>query len=347
MINANDPADVRIVKYELHYTDSSYLWEDLNRQNYFGNLTAWRANEAHLELTDEGEPRYVETVYVNRIGLTGGYDVAGIIITNPNTGASEYCDYLQAPSWINHVITEDVIVDQLNYWGTYVNGFFNSIFAKKDVLEVSTGINYVYSNGNMYLQTGMTSVGSDESIVGVMMVDMRTKEAIFSRIGGATEYAAAQSAIGKEQAMRYTPSDPIMINLQGEPTYFLMLKDDEGLVKKYAYVNVYDYNIVSTADTKESALIEYKKLIHVSDSVQAEEYEIDKIEKLTVDGNTIFYLKLKNNPAYQTTVSDKVFSVQLNVNAEIPFLASGDKIKIKYEENHGLYVISELEIIKE
>ncbi len=347
MINANDQSDVQIIKKELTFVDTAYFMEDLNRANYFGNMTAWRANDAHLELTDAGEPMFVDTVYANRIGYTNGRDVVGIIVTNPSTGKSKYYDYLDAPKWINHVITEEVIVEQLGYWGSYVNGYFNSLFAKKEVLEVSTGLNYVYSNGNMYLQTGMTSVGGDESIVGVMMVDMRTKEAIFSRIGGATEYAAAQSAIGKEQAMRYTASDPIMINLQGVPTYFTMLKDDEGLVKKYAYVNVYDYNIVSTADTKESALIEYKKLIHVSDAVVAEEYTIDKIEKLTVNGNTIFYLKLNDNPTYQTTVSDKVFSVQLTVNAEIPFLVSGDKIRIKYEENHGLYVISELEIVKE
>ena len=146
------------------------------------------------------------------------------------------------------------MIDQLNYWGRYVNGFMNSVFAKKDVLEVSTGINYVYSNGQMYMQTGMTSAGSDESIVGVMMVDMRTKQARFSRVGGATEYAASQSAIGAEQDMRFSSSDPIMINVDGVPTYFMMLKDNEGLVKRYAYVNVEDYTVVKTAPTRTSAL---------------------------------------------------------------------------------------------
>ena len=212
IINANDPADVRIEKFEIRYTDSAYFGGDLNRKNYFQNMGAWRANDAHLELTDEGEPRFVETVYTNKIGYTNGRDVLGIIVTNPETGETEYFDYKDAPTWINHVITEEIVLDQLNYWGKYVNGFFNSLFAKKEVLEVSTGVNYVYSNGNMYLQTGMTSVGGDESIVGVMMVDMRTKDAFFYRIGGATEYAAAQSAIGKDQEKRYTATDPIMIN---------------------------------------------------------------------------------------------------------------------------------------
>lgn len=346
MINANDQSDVQIIKDELVYTDSAYLWEDLNRQNYFNNMTAWRANEAHLELTDEGEPMFVETVYINRIGYTNGRDVEGIIVTNPKTGQSTYYNYLDAPTWINHVITEDIAVEQLTCWGAYVNGFFNSVFAKKDVLEVSTGLNYVYSNGNMYLQTGMTSVGGDESIVGVMMVDMRTKNATFSRIGGATEYAAAQSAIGKEQAMRYTASDPIMINLQGVPTYFIMLKDDEGLVKKYAYVNVYDYNVVSTASTKETALIEYKKLIHVNDDITAEEYEISSIRQIIENGNTFYYMLLLDNED-KTASTGKVYCAPLSVCNTLPFINAGDKISIKYEENNGLLVISELSLVTE
>ena len=344
MINANDQSDVRIIKEDLVYTDSAYLWEDLNRQNYFNNMTAWRADEAHLELTDEGKPMFVETVYVNRIGYTNGRDVEGIIVTDPKTGESAYYHYLDAPTWINHVITEDIAVEQLTNWGAYVNGFFNSIFAKKDVLEVSTGLNYVYSNGNMYLQTGMTSVGGDESIVGVMMVDMRTKQATFSRIGGATEYAAAQSAIGKEQAMRFTASDPIMINLQGEPTYFIMLKDDEGLVKKYAYVNVYDYNVVSTATTKETALIEYKKLIHVNDDIEAEEFEISSIRQVIENGNTFYYMLLLDNED-KTASTGRVYCAPLSVCNTLPFINAGEKISIKYEENNGLFVISELSLV--
>jgi hypothetical protein len=344
MVNANDQSDVKIIKDELTYTDSAYFWADLNRNNYFHNLTAWRANEPHLELTDDGEPRYVETVLANKIGYENGTDVIGVIVTNPKTGECQYYDYLDAPTWINHVMTEEIIVEQLSYWGKYVNGFFNSIFAKKDVLEVSTGLNYVYSNGNMYLQTGMTSVGSDESIVGVMMIDMRTKEAKFCRIGGATEWAAAQSAIGKDQEKRYSASDPIMINLDGEPTYFLMLKDDEGLVKRYAYVNVRDYRLVATAETKTSALIEYKKLIATPESQQdAEEYTIKEIRQVIVNGNTVYYIRFNATADTPEDFEDRVFSAPLSLSPSLAFVEAGDTLKIKYEENHGVYEISMIE----
>ncbi len=344
MINANDPSDVVVVKTELRYTESAFFNSDLSRKNYFNNMTAWRAEDAHLELTDEGEPRFVETIYTNKIGYLNGKDILGVIVTNPYTGESEYFDYLSAPTWINHVLTEEVIIEQLNNWGVYVNGFFNSIFAKNEVLEVSTGVNYVYSNGNMYLQTGMTSVGSDESIVGVMMVDMRTKEAFFYRIGGATEYAAAQSAIGKDQEKRYAASDPIMINLGGTPTYFLMLKDDEGLVKRYAYVNVKDYRLVATGETKEEALVEYKKLIEGTDTADFEERIIKEILPVSVDGTTYYYMRLEAKAGDAEDFAERVFRVSVKVNAALPFVKSGDTVKITYSQVGNMYEISSLQI---
>ena len=344
MINANDPADVQIIKSPLKYVDSGYFWDDLSRRNYFNNMGAWRAEDAHLELTDEGEPRFVETVYTNRIGYTNGRDVLGIIVTNPLTGESEYFDYKDAPSWINHVITEEVIIEQLNYWGTYVNGFFNSIFAKSAVLEVSTGVNYVYSNGNMYLQTGMTSVGGDESIVGVMMVDMRTKDAFFYRIGGATEYAAAQSAIGKDQEKRYTASDPVMINMDGIPTYFVMLKDDEGLVKRYAYVNVSDYRLVATADNKTEALIEYKKLININTGDESETYTVSDIKQVISNGNTYYYIKFNATSETPSGFDNYVFRASLELNPLLPFIKAGDSLSIIYEQNGSTYEISKLTV---
>jgi hypothetical protein len=239
-------------------------------------------------------------------------------------------------------MTEEIITEQLSNWGNYVHGFFNSVFAKQDVLEVSTGINYILSNGNMYLQTGMTSVGSDESIVGVMMVDMRTKVAEFCRIGGATEYAAAQSAIGKDQEKRYSASDPIMINLDGTPTYFIMLKDDEGLVKRYAYVNVNDYRLVATAETQASALIEYKKLIQNDSADAYEQHTITNIKQVTINGNTVYYIKLNALEGAPEDFADRVFSAPITINPALPFLEVGDTVYIKYDFNNGVYEISSL-----
>lgn len=344
-INANDPKDVTLVRRELKYVDSAFLWDDLQRNNYFRNLTAWRAGNTHLELTDEGEPMFVESVYINRLNYMCGTDIVGIIVTDPTSGATTYYDVADAPTWINHVQDEDMIVEQLNYWGDYVNGFWNTLFAQKDVLNVSTGINYVYSNGNMYLQTGMTSVGSDESIVGVMMVDMRTKEASFCRIGGATEYAAAQSAVGYEQSMRFSASDPIMINLDGVPTYFLMLKDEEGLVKRYAYVNVANYTTVSTAEHREDALSQYKVKINKNDShdnLKTSVFLTRDIASVVSGGETYYYLRFSTEGGEAV---DGVYICPVTINANLPFLTVGRRVEVSFvETDEGVFEVTSLQI---
>ncbi|MDY2880676.1 MAG: hypothetical protein SOT34_07055 [Candidatus Borkfalkiaceae bacterium] len=335
LVNANDASDVSIRFCELHYLDSAYLWRDLNRNDYLAYPARLREGNPHLELDEEGNPRFVETVYTNRFALVNGLDAIGVIVTDPVSGRAEYYDTADAPVWIDHIQSEDVVIDQLNYWGRYVNGFMNSVFAKKDVLEVSTGINYVYSNGQMYMQTGMTSAGSDESIVGVMMVDMRTKQARFSRVGGATEYAASQSAIGAEQDMRFSSSDPIMINVDGVPTYFMMLKDNEGLVKRYAYVNVEDYTVVKTAPTRTSALELYKNAVFGTQQ-DGEEFTVREIEKIGE------YAYIRFEPKEGTDVGNHVFRVAIDVNFEIAFLSAGDKVKIRYTFENQHYIINSL-----
>ena len=338
LVNANDASDVDIRFRELHYVESAYLWRDLNRTNYLAFPNFVREGDPHLELDEGGNPKFVETVYKNRFALVNGLDAVGVIVTDPVTGEAEYFDTADAPSWIDHIQSENVVLDQLNYWGRYVNGFMNSLFAKKDVLEVSSGINYVFSNGQMYLQIGMTSSGSDESIVGVMMVDMRTKEARFSRVGGATEYAASQSAKGAEQDMRFTTSDPIMINVDGIPTYFMTLKDNEGLVKRYAYVNVEDYTVVRTAQTKTAALELYKNAIF-GDKNDGEEFIVKEIRKI----GEYAYIRFVRKEGSEASAN--IFRVAIDVNFEIAFLEAGDRVKIKYTFENEHYIINRLIVV--
>jgi hypothetical protein len=176
-----------------------------------------------------------------------------------------------------------------------------------------------------------------------MMVDMVTKESIRYQISGATEWSAQKSAEGKVQNLRYEASFPLILNVDGVPTYFIMLKDDEGLVKRYAYVNVSDYRLVSTADTKTSALIEYKKLIQIENETPAEEYEIADIRQVIIGGNTVYYIKLKATATTPSGWEEYVFSAPIELDPSLPFKKSGDKIKIRYEYNNGIYEISSIE----
>ena len=347
LISATDQSDVQIIRDELSYVESAYLWDDLQRKIYFSNMFRYREGKAHLELDENGHPYFVEGVLTRRYIFSGGLDNAGVIVTDAKTGDSKFYGRDEIPDWVDRAQPATLVTEQLGWWGRYVNGFFNSIFSKRDVLDVSTGVNYVYSNGDMYLQTGMTSVGNDESIVGVVMVNMRNKDTTFYRVAGATEYSAAQSAIGAEQAQRFTASDPLMINFHGIPTYFTMLKDDEGLVKRYAYVNVADYRIVATNVDRLAALNAYETMISPTSVTRDIELTIADIRSVVIDNNTCFYIRFADATieGLPENFGSLIFKAPLSLGNPLIFLSAGDRVRVDLLLGSSENIVTKLTVV--
>lgn len=187
------------------------------------------------------------------------------------------------------------------------------------------GYNYLALNDDIYLYTGITSIVKDESNIGFILTNLRTKETIFYKVPGAEEYSAMASALGQVQQMSYTSSFPLLINLNNRPTYLMSLKDNAGLVKMYAFVDVADYQKVTVTDASEgikaSALNYLNK--YDSDNLIEEEITIDEISNVLIDGNTYYYIKA-NNQKYR---------VSIKVNETIlPFVKNNDKLTIKYKD---------------
>lgn len=213
-----------------------------------------------FEADDNGTPYWICEVIEKKIGLIGGDDVKGIVMVDAVTGESIYysIDEVIAGSataqdgttvdlmWIDQVYDADLLVQQYNYYGTYANGFWNSIFGQSGVKKATSGSSYIAMDDDVYIYTGVTSVTADESILGFILINQRTKEATFYNTTGATEVAAQNSAQGALSDKGWTATFPLLINLDGEATYFMAMKDSSNVVKGYAMVNVSNYNIVAT-----------------------------------------------------------------------------------------------------
>ena len=139
-----------------------------------------------------------------------------------------------------------MLVNLYNYYGTLKHGFINSILGQKDCLTTTNGYNYLAINDDVWVYTGVTSITSDQSNVGFVLMNQRTMETKYYEIEGAIEDSAMTSAEGKVQNLGYKATFPLLLNIDAEPTYFMALKDASGLVKKYAMVNVHNYQIVAT-----------------------------------------------------------------------------------------------------
>lgn len=321
-ISATNPSDVQIVACNMQYIDSAYFGQDMSRNMYFSNMGKYIAYDYSFEIDDEGNPYYIKAVYENEFSFVNGLDSVGIITMNAQTGDVDYYDMGSEPSWVDKVVPADIVLTQLNYNGAYVHGFFNTLFAKKEIVTVTDGYNYIYSNDKFYLYTGLTSIGNDESIVGVVLSDAKTKETNFYSIGGATEYAAKSSAEGMVQDLGYVATQPILINYLGEPTYFLMLKDNEGLVKRYAYVNVREYQNVGIGETIAAAQVSYNKILSLTDS-ESETLTIYDIIPVVDDGTTYYYILFA-----EEEYADTIYIAHISTSTSLPFINIGDTVDV-------------------
>lgn len=315
----------------MHYTTAEHFSRNLYRHLRFQYPT-YIFNEPTFEIDEEGTPYWVCPRIVKRIGLFGGTDIQGAVLVNAITGESQY--YTDIPTWVDGVYSAEIIMDQYDYYGTYQGGFINSLFGQKNVTVTTEGYNYIAANDDVYVYTGVTSAGSDESNIGFILTNQRTKQTTFYSIAGAEEFSAMNSAEGVVQHLNYSATFPLLLNISNQPTYFMALKDYAGLVKMYAMVNVQQYQIVATGASVEECQSNYYKLLRQNklDTGEAPILPADEdtvtgivtaLRSAVIDGTTMYYVTLDaDNTVYGISAGEVEKVILLNV---------GDRITITYE----------------
>lgn len=321
----------------LKYMDSAIFGKDLNRHLRF-NYPTKIFDEKAFELDEEGNPYWIIPT-VKYVGINIRKEIEGVVILNPIKGDSTYYDVKDVPAWVDHVYPASLIIEQVDQWGTYRNGFFNSIFGQKDVVVTTEGYNYTILEDDVYLYTGVTSVLADESNIGFIMTNLRTKETKFYQVPGAEEYSAMNSARGQVQEKSFIPTFPLLVNINNKPTYFISLKDNAGLVKMYAFVDVADYQRVVVTDSAkgiETAIKNYigNDPINTNKDLIYKDISIKSITSAIIDSNTYYYIKDTNNNNYKVALTIK--------ESVLPFLKVEDSIKIGYLEKETLTTILEI-----
>ena len=288
--------------------------------------------EFTLEVDDNGRPYWVVTLYDHKVGFSGS-DAVGVAILDAQTGDLNVYDIENTPKWVDRIQPESLVINQIKDWGLYVKGFINSVFSEEGVLVPTEGASLVYGNdGKSYWYTGITSSGGDESTVGFMLVDSRTKEAKLYMQTGATETAAMTSAEGKVQEKNYEATFPVMYNIYGTPTYVCALKDKAGLVKSVAFISVEDYSVLGVGDNKKEALAAYKDALESDGEdlkFETDKDDVvlnDKIQRISADvqgGATTYYFTLQDNSKF-------IFKGTSKVSNELPLTNVGDNVVVTY-----------------
>ena len=327
----------------IRYSKSEYFNRNLYRHLRFHFPTYIFGDQLFFEIDDDGVPYWVCPVKKFNIGLFGGETVGRVVLVNAVTG--ECTDYAveDVPTWIDKVYSAELLMQLYDYHGMYQHGFFNSILGQRDCLVTTDGYNYLAIDDDVWVYTGITSVNGDQSNVGFVLMNQRTMETRYYEVEGATELSAMSSAQGQVQNLGYRASFPLLLNIADEPTYFMALKDDAGLVKKYAMVNVQKYQWVAIGDTIEECEKDYKDLLSTNGIVSPSAGEkleisgtIELIAPVVIEGSTHYYIGI--------TGSDELFDVEVSDEGlyEIVRYKEGDRISLVYEENYGLNPVSEI-----
>lgn len=339
--SVNGESSLITIDKGMKYMPSAYFFENLYRKLRISYPTAI-FDEANFEIDNDGNPYWiVPTIKYKAVGLKK--EINGVVIMDAVTGDSKRYNLEDVPSWVDHVYSADLIIEELNNWGEYKEGFFNSVFGQKNVVNTTTGYNYLVMDDDVYLYTGITSVSTDESNIGFVLVNMRTKETNYYSVPGAEEYSAMASAEGLVQEKKYVASFPLLINLNNKPTYLLSLKDAAGLVKMYAFVDVEDYQRVVVSDASLGIDVASKKYLGEAsvdidtNNIEENTIVIKSITSAVIDSNTYYYF---------TDMDDNLYMASIKIDKNmLPFMKEKDTIRVSYAKGN-VNQVTGIEIVK-
>ena len=335
--------DTSLVKLDkpIRYSEAEYLNRNIYRHLRFKYPT-YIFDQLSFEIDDEGVPYWICPVRDYTIGLFGGATIGRVVICNAQTGECQDYALKDCPEWVDRANPADLLIQQYNYYGTLVNGYINSIFGQKGCLKSTDGYNYMAMEDDVWVYTGVTSVSGDQSNVGFVLMNQRTRETRYYKVNGAEEYSAMGSAEGQVQNLGYQATFPILLNISNEPTYFMALKDSAGLVKKYAMVNIQKYQNVAIGDTVSACQDAYIKLLNTSGITAGNTGDsknmtgtIRRIAQSVLDGNSHFYLVLNDH--------EEIFDVPVQDFLQVVTLQEGDKVTVEYLEGTPVCTVLNIE----
>ena len=339
---ANQSTELVKLKQGMKYTISDHFNRNIYRHLRFAHPT-YIYGELSFEIDENGDPYWIAPVKKFNIGLFGGETVGKVVICNAVTGKTKTYDVGNVPQWVDRVYSADLLVNLFDYYGTLKHGYFNSVLGQKDCLATTDGYNYLAIDDDVWVYTGVTSVNSDQSNVGFVLMNQRTMETKYYPVAGAIEDSAMASAEGQVQNLKYQATFPLLLNIAGEPTYFVALKDDAGLVKKYAMVNVQKYQIVAIGDSVSQCQENYNELLlkngvkeQEKDTRKEEEVsgKITKIAQAVLNGNSHYYLMLENSDAiYDVSVADIIDVIRCEL---------GEQVTVTYKEDKDVNTVTKL-----
>ena len=347
-MTTQDAEIVRLEDSPIYYSQSEPLVRNIDRHVQL-SYPFYMFGEKSFEIDEDGHPWWICPVKDFTIGLFGGETISRVVLCDATTGETQDLAVADCPEWVDRVFPAELLIQQYNWWGAYNNGWLNSFLGQEGVVRTTPGTdgtlgyNYIAKDDDVWVYTGVTSATADNSIVGFVLINQRTAESHFYSVSGATEDSAMQSAEGQVQNLRYQATFPLLINVSGQPTYFMALKDDAGLVKQFAMLDIQRYQNVAVGNTVAECQKAYQALLATNGVLTEEGVDtgslemqgtISTIAQAVMEGNSHFYVTLDEG--------EGIYDFALPGLIEIVGYKEGDTISFTYVEAEPTNPVEEI-----
>jgi len=348
-MSATDSSDnPKFIKTEMAYTTSSYLHKKVYRKMRMDMPDLIFYGDVQLEIDDEGKPHYIRT-YGEFITARNGFNAKGIVMLNPETGATKKYALKDVPEFINGAISPEAVSLQNSYFGNYIHGFWNSVVGKKDVKLPSdegteANVSPIFdADGHMYYFTDFTSPKEGvDSMLGYALTDGRTGKATYYTGDLEESYMDSQGALQiiekKFIEKKWSGEMPVLYNFYGEASWLTPVLDSNGFLQNYFIVSAANPEISVFANSPNEALKLYKTALQrggstVDGSSNAEEAKanvmVARVFKERVGDFTLVSFLTEDGQNF--LVSSEV--APLSIYVEV-----GDQLIVTYLETGELFL---------
>lgn len=338
---------------EIKYAPSDIFSQDLTRL-LRGKYPSYIFDKYQFDIDDNGEAYYIAPVVEPTIGFFGGKIVQSFVIINANTEECEEYAPEDLPEWIDHAYSLDYLMGLAESYYQYKGGFWNTVFSKTNVREISysykgenvnedddedknefAGYNSIMTKDGVQFFTCVVSVSNDESALGFILANSKTGEITYYDCAGAEESTAQLQGESLYQNYGYKSSYPLMVSVDGVPTYVISLKDKSKINKAYVMINVENYTLSASGETLEDALLQYREKVFGEEGLTpedltgetSEEVEIEtkstagtitELYQATQNGTTQFFFVLEGDDnLYISSISNNSRQVQMSVGSNV------------------------------
>lgn len=347
-MTTQDAEIVRLGDSPIYYSQSEPLFRNIYRHVQL-SYPFYMFDDFSFEIDEEGHAWWICPVQTRTIGLFGGATISRVVLCDATTGECQDLAIEECPQWVDGVYPADLLIQQYNWYGRYNNGWLNSFLGQENVMQTTPGTdgllgyNYIAKDDDVWVYSGVTSATADDSIIGIVLMNQRTQESHFYSVPGATEQSAMMSAEGQVQDLGYEATFPLLINVNGQPTYFMALKDASGVAKQFAMIDIQRYQNVATGATVAECQKNYEALLATNgissgaadtNSAQSASGTIRTMAQAVIEGNSHFYVTLNG--------VEGIFDCSLPGLIEIVGYREGDPITFSYLESGSLNTVLEI-----